>query len=129
MKTLFNKPALLCAAVAFVSIQCLAENSGGTHFVQNYGMVPLRFEPNSDQADAQVRYISRGSGYAMYFMPTQIALALDVSTNADENVQPFQNGCPKRHALGLAYLEFENANTGAVITAEQSLPEKLNYFI
>jgi RHS repeat-associated protein len=132
MKSLFSKLVLLAAFVLpiFVTIQALAQDTnGGAVFFQNYGRVPLRFEPNAGQADPQVRYISRGNGYAMYFTPTKIVLALDVSTNASESQRPFPLRKPPHHQFAPAYLEFENANRDTVISAEQTLPEKINYFI
>ncbi len=132
MKTLFNKSALLVVVVlqTLVLVPAVAQDTnGGAVFVRNYGQVPLRFEPNVGLADPNVRYISRGNGYAMYFMSGQIGLALDISTNANEDRRSasFRKSGPRQ--FGMAFLEFENANTGAPISAEQTLPEKINYFV
>ena len=102
--------------------------NGGVHTIQNYGQVPLRFEPNFGQTDPQVRYVSRGSGYTMYFAPTETVLALDVTTNSSHN-QPGQATHSPGIQFGLVHLKLEGANTNAVISAEQTLPEKVNYFI
>jgi hypothetical protein len=99
---------------------------------QNYGQVPLRFEPNFGQTDPLVRYITRGNGYAMYFMPTEIALALDVSTNPVlSRHRPLSSFSTysKGRQFRLIHLTLVGANTNAVISSEQTLPEKVNYFI
>jgi hypothetical protein len=39
-----------------------------------YGQLPLRFESNQGQADAQVNFLSRGAGYTLFLTPTQAVL-------------------------------------------------------
>src|SRR4051812_32384903 len=48
---------------------------------QQYGQIPVRFEPNSGQTDPEIQYFSRGNGYTMYFVTNQVIVALDMSTN------------------------------------------------
>ena len=129
----FSKSALLFAAFLQVAIAATAQTAtnGGVQLIQSYGQVPLRFEPNAGQTDSQVRYLSRGNGYTMYFLPTEVALALDVSMSANpigHRPSPFASES-RRHQLGLAHFKFEGANPNAVISPEQTLPEKINYFI
>src|SRR5438105_1320584 len=77
----------LLAAACFALLQLLASgqtgptNAAHVQIVQDYGKVPLRFEPNSGQTDPEIKYFSRGSAYTMYFAPGEVVLALDVSTN------------------------------------------------
>src|ERR1022692_1773888 len=40
----------------------------------NYGNLPLSFEENRGQADSQVRFLSRGSGYAILLAPSEVVL-------------------------------------------------------
>src|SRR5437660_10923932 len=42
-----------------------------------YGQLPLSFEANQGQTDAQVNFLSRGSGYNLFLTPTQAALDLN----------------------------------------------------
>jgi hypothetical protein len=39
-----------------------------------YGQIPLSFEANQGQTDSQVRFLSRGSGYALFLTPTEAVL-------------------------------------------------------
>ncbi len=43
---------------------------------QAYGQLPLSFEANEGQTDAQVNFLSRGNGYGLYLTPTAAVLAL-----------------------------------------------------
>jgi hypothetical protein len=42
----------------------------------NYGQLPLRFEANRGQVDAQVRYVSRGPGYSLFLTSGAAVLSL-----------------------------------------------------
>jgi hypothetical protein len=44
--------------------------------VQVLGKTPLAFEPNVGQADAQVRFVSRGPGYNLFLTPDEAVLVL-----------------------------------------------------
>jgi hypothetical protein len=99
----------------------------------NYGKVPLWFEANSGQADPQVRYYSRGSGYNMFFAPAEMVLALDLSTNT---IHPRQG---QRHAArmpgesrresGVLHFSLAGADTNATITAEQAGQQNVHYLL
>ena len=126
-----SKSALLVAAFLQIAVAATAQTvtNGGVQLIANYGQMPLRFEQNIGQADPQARYLSRGSGYTMYFLPTEIALALDVDTNVNQTGR--RPSIPKHttHKFGLVYIQMEGADADAVISGEQTLPEKINYFI
>jgi RHS repeat-associated protein len=129
----FHTLTLLVATVfSIAAVRADAGNiPGSINPVANYGQMPLRFEPNDGQTDPQVRYISRGNGYTMYFTPTEIALALDVSTNTSRNTRQLSRlpVSSREKKFGLVRLQFEGASPNAVISPEQTLPEKINYFI
>ena len=41
-----------------------------------YSKLPMHFEPNEGQTDAQVKFLSRGRGYTLFLTPTEAVLAL-----------------------------------------------------
>jgi hypothetical protein len=43
---------------------------------ERYGRLPLAFEPNVGQTDAQVRFVARGSGYTLFLTDTAAVFAL-----------------------------------------------------
>jgi RHS repeat-associated protein len=135
MKNIFTwgKSALFAAALLQITVAATAQTAanGAVRLLENYGQMPLRFEQNSGQTDSQVRYISRGNGYAMYFAPTEIVLMLDVSTNLDRVGRPPSASLPgsRNHKIGLAHIRLAGADANAMISAEQTLPEKVNYLV
>src|SRR5437867_12653186 len=44
--------------------------------VQNYGKLPLSFEANRGQTDAQVRFLARGEGYTLSLTSQEAVLAV-----------------------------------------------------
>jgi hypothetical protein len=57
-----------------------------------YGMLPLSFEENRGQADAQVKFLSRGKGYALALAPSEAVLALTKSQKRDNSEVSFGAG-------------------------------------
>ena len=43
---------------------------------QDYGQLPMSFEPNVGQTDSQVAFLSQGSGYSLFLTPTESVLSL-----------------------------------------------------
>src|SRR5438034_2964756 len=41
-----------------------------------YGHLPLSFEANQGQSDAQVQFLARGHGYSLFLTPTEAVLTL-----------------------------------------------------
>jgi hypothetical protein len=44
--------------------------------VENYGKLPLSFEANQGQTDPQVKFLSRGRGYALFLTGDEAVLSL-----------------------------------------------------
>lgn len=70
--------------------------------VGTYGQLPLSFEINQGQADPRVRFLSRGSGYAMFLTPNEAVLALRENNSAGRG-QELKSGNrdPKHRYLDL----------------------------
>ena len=49
--------------------------------------VPLSFEPNQGQASNQVQFLARGSGYAVFLAPGEVALHLEDPQSAPDTVR------------------------------------------
>src|SRR5262249_57921316 len=43
---------------------------------ENFGRLPLSFEANVGQADAQVQYLARGAGYSLFLTATEAVMTL-----------------------------------------------------
>jgi hypothetical protein len=66
--------------------------SGTEQLRAAYGQIPLSFEANQGQTDAQVNFLSRGSGYALFLTPREAVLSLQKplapGTAADTQAPP-----------------------------------------
>jgi hypothetical protein len=113
-----------------------------------YGKVPLHFEANQGQTDAQVKFLARGPGYALFLTPTEAVLALGTGScrhagacppaakNGDRHhskmeavpseVEPVPEGGPSPAVLRLKLL---GANSSPTLTGQDALPGQAHYFI
>ncbi|MBV9958479.1 MAG: SBBP repeat-containing protein, partial [Acidobacteria bacterium] len=80
------------------------------------GKLPLSFEANQGQTAEQVRFISRGQGYALFLTSSEAVLSLKKEQR--ENTQ--ENAVLR---IGL-----DKSNPAPEITAQNELPGKSNYF-
>lgn len=86
--------------------------------------LPLRFEPNQGQTDAQVKFLARGAGYGLFLTSDRAVLRLG-STTADSRKPRYGN----RKAEGsVVSMQLAGANALAVSGADP-LPGRSNYFI
>ena len=105
--------------------------------LQGYGKLPLSFEANQGQTDRQVRFLSRGRGYAFFLTPTETLLSLSkpASSAAKQAQQSSVGGSGAR--LGRApspsdvmlRIKLEGANPAAHVKGLEQLPGKVNYFL
>ena len=51
-----------------------------TQVLQGFGQVPLSFEQNQGQIDPPVRFLSRGSGYGLFFTANEAVLSLQTGS-------------------------------------------------
>ena len=121
------------AVTAFTSSSSLraAEAATRAHVAASYLNLPLRFEANRGQANSQVKFLSRGSGYSLFLLATEAVLALrsaDRRTVNDESE-------PRRSAFSLRPSSFSalrmrlvGAGPAPRIEGLGELPGKSNYF-
>jgi hypothetical protein len=76
-------------------------------FAQGYGDLPLSFEPNLGQANADVRFLSHGKGYAFFLTDDKAVVELDHRT---------------------IELEVANRRKPSRVVGESPLPGTANYF-
>jgi Beta-propeller repeat/Abnormal spindle-like microcephaly-assoc'd, ASPM-SPD-2-Hydin len=115
--------------------------------LEGYGNLPLAFEANQGQSDARVKFISRGSGYALFLTPTEAVLSLRVGDTAgnkkslatrprgrairrpsDVN-QRFELARHDRGREAILRMRLVGASSTASPAGLEELPGKLNYFI
>jgi hypothetical protein len=89
-----------------------------------YGTIPLSFEANHGQADAQVQYLSRGPGYGLFLTGTEAVLSLNRSGANRADVVG-----PQLSASALVRMELVGSNRAVVAAGQDQLPGTVNYFL
>jgi hypothetical protein len=102
-----------------------AGGAAATRLAAAYGQIPLSFEANQGETAAQVRFLSRGDGYALFLTPTQAVLNLSKPVDAGAKGQA-QPAPVEGTAL---FMQLVGANPAATIAGEEPLPGTSNYFI
>src|SRR5262249_44507243 len=110
--------------------------------LQSYGQLPISFEANAGQTDAQVRYLARGSGYGLFLTATGAVLSLETLAAPPVDTQlgpssvsvigsPFsvpQSSPQSVTGVALA-MNLVGANPATQATGLDQLPGTTNYFI
>ncbi len=103
----------------------------------SYGKLPLSFEENKWQTDSRVRFLSRGSGYALFLTPEEAVLKLRKSEgNALEKNKGKLGGKPVPDKLkadrktieAVIRMRLKGANASPSLKGEDKLPGVSNYF-
>jgi hypothetical protein len=134
-RTLLVSPALSQPGTAGAS---------ATPRLQNFGRIPLSFEANQGQTEAQVQYLARGSGYTVFLAATEAVLALNSGGVAADSLRsPVLTG--KSGMVGTAVASSEEregpveravlrmqllgSNPAAQAKGADRLPGIANYFL
>jgi len=103
----------------------------------HYASLPLAFEQNQGQTDAQVKYMARGDGYILFLTANDAVFSLQ-SPSAKNSASITRGGiAPKknqqRHAAAndsaVVRMQLAGGNSGAKVSASDLLPGKSNYFL
>jgi len=106
---------LLAIGVEKQTTASLAVGNQRAKIVEGYGKLPLAFEANQGQSDSQVKFLSRGAGYSLFLTSADAVLALQPSAVS--------------HRRSVLRMELLNANPNSVVTGQDELPGKSNYFL
>jgi presenilin-like A22 family membrane protease len=111
------------------SAQTLADTSAQhRRIVDSYGRLPLSFEVNRGQTDKQVKFMARGSGYAVFLTGQEAVLALHASpsgNSAPRRNRQHRSSSPKTDVLQMQLL---GANPSAEPQGADPLSGTVNYF-
>jgi len=101
---------VLFVGFALAQSATVTHNNAVRRLAAEYGKLPLGFEPNQGQANAPVKFLSRGLGPTIYFSPQKVTLG------SGKDPAPF-------------VLRFLHAHPTPQITALDKLPGTINYLI
>ena len=103
------------------------------------GKLPLSFEVNQGQADARVRFLSRGNGYDLFLTPTELVLTLQAPTAQETGTKSSTTPTVTyiRSLTGGGHtqqdvmrMKLVGANPSTHVTGlEEFCPGKSNYFL
>ncbi len=82
----------------------------------SYAALPLAFEPNQGQTDAQVKYLARGSGYTLFL-------------TANDAVFSLRSRQAKKESNAVVRMHLAGGNSQAKIEGGDSLPGVANYYL
>jgi Beta-propeller repeat len=102
-----------------------------------YAALPLAFEPNQGQTDAQVKYMARANGYTLFLTNQDAVFAFHSKTSANQlrmsgrAAMAHASGAPvaKEKPPAVVRMRLVGENSSAQITAANQLPGKSNYYL
>jgi Beta-propeller repeat len=128
-------------SVPGIASQPLSGASAARGRVQaNYAALPLAFEQNRGQTDAQVKYLARGNGYVLFLTSNDAVFSLrsrspesaaskvrrDTEINA-KNISGHRSN--QKDSSAVVRMHLVGANSSAKVAAIGQLPGKSNYFL
>ena len=95
-----------------------------------YAILPMSFEANQGQTDAQVRFLSRGSGYTLFLTPSEAVLSLQ-KPRPTEGTVPSARAPARSDKARTATVRIKliGANPQSRVQGIAPLPGKTSYFI
>lgn len=99
-----------------------------------YGSLPLHFEANRGQADAEVRFLARGNGYALFLTSTEAVLVLREPAPAHRRPRVTSEMARARepHALAAVHavrMRLVASLPSPEVTGDDPLPGRANDFL
>jgi hypothetical protein len=107
-----------------------ANSAQPTSTVNNqYGKLPLSFEPNVGQSDASVEYIARANGYSLFLSSNHTTFLLKADSAKQQSSKKGSSEASRFARGSLLRLQFSNSNPNALMTAVEEQLGKINYLI
>jgi len=95
--------------------------------VESYGKLPLGFEINRGQTDAQVKFLSRGSGYTLFLTTSEAILAFSPPGRQNSNAEEPDLAEPAPDSV--VRMKLVGASSSPKVEGLEELPGKTNYFV
>src|SRR5437868_9270286 len=85
----------------------------------DYGKLPLLFEQNKGQADAAVKFISRGAGYTLYLREDGAEFSLKIPTESDVSSSELKGTSHEKLRSDRLKMTFEGADQVPTISGDE----------
>jgi len=105
------------------------ESTVSTAVADQYGKLPLRFEPNQGQTDERVKFLSRGPGYDLFLTATGAVITLRKprpESDRSNHLSP-ANGPRSGQQVSVLRLKMIGASPKSQVSGQDELPGKVNY--
>jgi hypothetical protein len=89
-----------------------------------YGKIPLSFEANRGQTDPRAQFLSRGSGYSLFFTSDEVVLNLE-----RQKPPSTPGGKPEASPVDTLRMKLLGANPGAAVAGTDLQAGVVSYFI
>ena len=96
---------------------------------ETFGKLPLSFEANTGQADSELKFIARGSGYGLFLSPAETLLVLRSRTKTERSNKTSRLLSPQPSVSEPLSMKLVKANQNPRIVGLDQLPGETNYFI
>jgi FlgD Ig-like domain/Beta-propeller repeat/IPT/TIG domain len=115
-------------------LRMVASGTGGhlakPQMLEAYGKLPMAFEVNQGQADKQVKFLARGSGYQLNLTATEAELQLQNANSGSWNKKINQaNPATRNPQSAIVKMKLVNANPAPQLAGRAALPGKSHYYI
>ena len=67
---------LLVLTLLLTAVLQSATFASNTTSIKSFGQLPLYFEPNRGQTNAEARFVAHGQGYSLFLTPSEAVLSL-----------------------------------------------------
>lgn len=112
----------------------------------SFAALPLAFEQNKGQTDAEVKYMARGDGYTLFLTPNDAVFSLRSRSPAKSSTarmnalhpglglhtrssSPQVSSGAQKDLTAVVRMQLTGANSPAKISATNQMPGKSNYFV
>jgi hypothetical protein len=135
-----NGAAGTVSAASLAPQPATATPSARSRIQASYAALPLAFEQNQGQTDAQVKYMARGSGYTLFLTAKDAVFSLrslsaegktatgGSGTELHAKNSPRQRN-PRKDSIAVVRMQLVGGNSLAKVSASGQLPGKSNYFV
>ena len=119
-------PSEAIAAAANIAKPSKGERSAKV--VHEYAKLPMGFEPNVGQANAQAKFLARGEGYTVFLTPGEAVLGLRNGTRTKPcDLARDSVASPENRSADTLRIKLIGANSEPVLAGADELPGKSNY--
>jgi hypothetical protein len=133
----FHQPRVAESASSASSLSKTIPPAARDRLQAAYAALPLAFEPNRGQTDAQVKYMARANGYTLFLTNQDAVFAFHSKISANQlrmrrlSAVAHASSAPvaKEKPPAVVRMRLVGENSSAQITAANQLPGKSNYYL